>query len=81
MAASSRAEPRYRRSVRNVLAFYRARPLVGILVFVVGLAVAVTTVSLQKDDDGFVLPIAFLAAAGLVVGLVVAYGTRGRRRD
>jgi hypothetical protein len=65
--------------VRSVLDFYRARPLVGSLVFVVGLAIAVATVSLQKGD-GIILPIAFTAAMGIVVGSVVALGQR-RRRD
>ncbi|MCW3003017.1 MAG: hypothetical protein JWQ20_2315 [Conexibacter sp.] len=65
--------------VRSVVDFYRARPLVGILVFCVGLAIAVATVSLQKGD-GIILPIAFTALMGLVVGTVVGLGSRNRRR-
>lgn len=67
-------------AVRSVLDFYRARPVVGVLVFVIGLAVAVGTTSLQ-DGDGIVLPIAFVAVTGLLVGAAVAYATRGRRRE
>jgi hypothetical protein len=66
-------------SVRSVLDFYRARPLVGVLVFCIGLAIAVATVSLQKGD-GIILPIAFTALMGIVVGSVVGLGSRGRRR-
>jgi hypothetical protein len=69
----------YRGGVRSVVDFYRARPLVGILVFAVGLAVAIATTSLQ-DGDGIVLPIAFVAAVGLLVGGVLAVAQR-RRRD
>jgi hypothetical protein len=65
--------------VRSVLDFYRARPLVGILVFVVGLAVAIVTTSLH-EGDGILLPIAFVAAVGLLVGSAVAYGSRSRSR-
>ena len=64
--------------MRSVVAFYRARPLVGILVFTIGLAVAVATTALQ-DGDGIVLPIAFSALIGLLVGSVVAVGQRRRR--
>lgn len=64
--------------MRSVLDFYRARPVVGVLVFVVGLAVAVGTTSLKKGD-GIILPIAFVVLMGLIVGSVVAYGQRGRR--
>jgi NhaP-type Na+/H+ or K+/H+ antiporter len=66
--------------MRSVIAFYRARPVVGIVVFAVGLAIAVATVSLQKGD-GVVLPIAFTAAMGIVVGSVVALSSRRRRSD
>jgi hypothetical protein len=66
--------------VRSVVDFYRARPLVGILVFCVGLAIAVATVSLQKGD-GIILPIAFTALMGIVVGSVVGLGSRNRRRQ
>jgi NhaP-type Na+/H+ or K+/H+ antiporter len=66
--------------MRSVVDFYRARPLVGILVFAVGLAIAVATVTFQKGD-GVILPIAFTAAMGLLVGSVVAIGARRRRRD
>jgi NhaP-type Na+/H+ or K+/H+ antiporter len=64
--------------VRSVLDFYRARPVVGVIVFVIGLAVAVATTSLKKGD-GVILPLAFVIFAGLVVGSVVAYGQRSRR--
>lgn len=63
------------RSVRSVLDFYRARPLVGIIVFAVGLAVALATTFLQ-DGGGVVLPIAFVAFMGLVVGSLVAMAQR-----
>jgi hypothetical protein len=66
--------------VRSVVDFYRARPLVGIIVFCVGLAIAVATVSLQKGD-GIVLPIAFTALMGVVVGGVMGLGRRGRAED
>jgi NhaP-type Na+/H+ or K+/H+ antiporter len=66
--------------MRSVVDFYRARPLVGIVVFAVGLAIAVATVTFQKGD-GIILPIAFTAAMGIVVGSLVALSTRRRRRD
>jgi hypothetical protein len=66
--------------MRSVVAFYRARPLVGVLVFTVGLAIAVATTALQ-DGGGVVLPIAFTAAMGLVVGSVVALSQRRGRAD
>ena len=69
----------YRAAVRSVVDFYRARPMVGILVFAIGLAVAVATTALQ-DGDGVVLPIAFVALVGLLVGSVLALAQR-RRRD
>ncbi|HMJ32933.1 MAG TPA: hypothetical protein VK501_03365 [Baekduia sp.] len=65
--------------MRSVVDFYRARPLVGVLVFCVGLAIAVATVSLQKGD-GIILPVAFTALMGIVVGSVVGLGSRNRRR-
>jgi NhaP-type Na+/H+ or K+/H+ antiporter len=64
--------------MRSVLAFYRARPVVGVLVFAIGLAIAVATVSLQKGD-GIILPIAFTALMGILVGSVVAFGQRNKR--
>jgi NhaP-type Na+/H+ or K+/H+ antiporter len=64
--------------MRSVLDFYRARPVVGVLVFVVGLGIAVATATLQKGD-GIVLPIAFTALMGILVGSVVALGQRNRR--
>jgi NhaP-type Na+/H+ or K+/H+ antiporter len=64
--------------MRSVLDFYRARPVVGVLVFVIGLAVAVATTSL-KQGDGVILPLAFVVFIGLLVGSVVAYGQRSRR--
>jgi hypothetical protein len=66
-------------AVRSVVDFYRARPLVGIMVFCIGLAIAVATVSLQKGD-GVILPIAFTALMGVVVGSVVGVASRNRRR-
>jgi hypothetical protein len=66
--------------VRSVVDFYRARPLVGIIVFCVGLAIAVATVSLQKGD-GIVLPVAFTALMGVVVGGVVGLGRRREGED
>jgi small basic protein len=65
--------------MRSVVAFYRARPLVGVLALLVGLAVAVAT-ELLGSDDGVVLPIAFTAALGLVVGGVVAITQRRGRQ-
>jgi Zn-dependent protease with chaperone function len=64
--------------MRSVVAFYRARPLVGVAVFTIGLAIAVATTALQ-DGGGVVLPIAFTAAMGLVVGSILAVGQRRRR--
>jgi NhaP-type Na+/H+ or K+/H+ antiporter len=64
--------------MRSVLDFYRARPVVGVIVFVVGLAVAVATTSLKKGD-GIILPLAFVVFIGFIVGSVVAYGQRSRR--
>jgi NhaP-type Na+/H+ or K+/H+ antiporter len=66
--------------MRSVLAFYRARPLVGIVVFAVGLAIAVATVTLQSGD-GVILPIAFTALMGILVGSVLAIGQRRRGRQ
>jgi hypothetical protein len=68
----------YGPGVRSVLAFYRARPLVGILVFVIGLVVAITTTTL-RGGDGFVLPVAFVALVGLLVGSGLAVVQRRRR--
>jgi uncharacterized membrane protein YczE len=64
--------------MRSVVAFYRARPLVGILVFAIGLAIAVATAMLGSED-GVVLPIAFTALMGLVVGSAVAVAQRRRQ--
>jgi hypothetical protein len=64
--------------MRSVLDFYRARPLVGVIVFVVGLAVAVATTTL-KQGDGIILPMAFVILIGLIVGSLVAIGQRRRR--
>jgi uncharacterized membrane protein YczE len=64
--------------MRSVVAFYRARPLVGIIVFAIGLAIAVAT-ALLGSEDGVVLPIAFTALMGLVVGSAVAVTQRRRR--
>jgi NhaP-type Na+/H+ or K+/H+ antiporter len=64
--------------MRSVVAFYRARPLVGIVVFAIGLAIAVATAMLQ-NGDGVILPIAFTALMGIVVGSVLAIAQRRRR--
>ncbi len=64
--------------MRSIVAFYRARPLVGVVVFTIGLAIAVATTALQ-DGDGIVLPIAFTALLGLIVGSIVALGQRRGR--
>jgi len=66
--------------MRSVVAFYRARPLVGVLVFTLGLVIAVATTAL-KSGDGVILPIAFCAFMGLIVGSVVAVGQRRSRAD
>jgi hypothetical protein len=66
--------------MRSIVAFYRARPLVGVVVFTVGLAIAVATAALQ-DGGGVVLPIAFTAFAGLVVGSIIALAQRRGRDD
>jgi hypothetical protein len=63
--------------MRSVIAFYRARPLVGAIVFVIGLAIAVLTVML-KDGGGVILPIALCVFAGFAVGGIVAIGQRRR---
>jgi FtsH-binding integral membrane protein len=65
--------------VRSVVDFYRSRPVVGIVVFVIGLAVAVAT-SVLHSGDGFVLLIAFTAAVGLLVGLAVSALAQRRER-
>jgi hypothetical protein len=67
--------------MRSVVAFYRARPLVGVIVFAIGLAIAIGTVMLQDGGGGVVLPIAFCALMGLVVGSVLAVGQRRRRGE
>jgi FtsH-binding integral membrane protein len=64
--------------VRSVVDFYRSRPVAGIIIFVIGLAVAVA-VSTLHSGDGFVLLVAFTAAVGLVVGLAVS--AVGQRRE
>ncbi|QEC49471.1 hypothetical protein FSW04_19130 [Baekduia soli] len=66
--------------MRTVIDFYRARPVVGVIVFVVGLAVAIATETLQSGD-GIVLPIAFVALAGILVGGLLSLGQRRRSRD
>jgi len=63
--------------MRSVIAFYRARPVIGLVVFAIGLAIAVATVMLQ-DGDGVILPIAFTAFMGIVVGSILAIGQRRR---
>jgi hypothetical protein len=64
--------------MRSVLDFYRARPVVGAIVFAIGLAMAVATAALQ-DGGGVILPIALAAFLGILVGSVVAIGQRNQR--
>ena len=64
--------------MRSVLDFYRARPVVGAIVFAIGLAMAVGTAALQ-DGGGVILPIALAAFLGILVGSVVAIGQRNKR--
>lgn len=64
--------------MRSVIAWYRARPVTGAIVFIVGLAFALVTVML-KDGGGVILPIALGVFAGFAVGAVVAIGQR--RKD
>jgi hypothetical protein len=64
--------------MRSVLDFYRARPVVGAIVFAIGLAMAVATAALQ-DGGGVILPIALAAFLGILVGSVVAIGQRNKR--
>ncbi|MCW2995704.1 MAG: hypothetical protein JWQ18_3199 [Conexibacter sp.] len=66
--------------MRSVIAFYRARPVIGLVVFAIGLAIAVATVMLQ-DGDGVILPIAFTAFMGILVGSVLAIGQRRKQRE
>jgi hypothetical protein len=64
--------------MRSVIAFYRARPVTGAIVFIIGLAIALVTVML-KDGGGVILPIGLCVVAGFAVGAVVAIGQR--RKD
>jgi predicted PurR-regulated permease PerM len=64
--------------MRSVVAFYRTRPLVGAIVFVIGLAMAIATAALQTGG-GVILPIALAAFLGILVGSVVAVGQRNKR--
>lgn len=64
--------------MRSVIAFYRARPVTGVIVFLIGLAFAVVTVML-KDGGGVILPIALCVFAGFAVGAIVAINQR--RKD
>lgn len=66
--------------MRSVLDFYRARPLVAVVVIAVGLAVAVATTALQHGG-GIILPIAFVALVGLLIGCVLAYAQRRERAE
>jgi NhaP-type Na+/H+ or K+/H+ antiporter len=66
-------------AVRNVLDFYRQRPLVAVVVVLIGLAVAVATLSV-RPGDGVVLPIFFVAVMGVVVGSVIGWSQRRRER-
>ena len=64
--------------MRSVLDFYRARPVVGAIVFVIGLAMAIGTAALQ-NGGGVILPIVLAIFCGIVVGSVVAIGQRNKR--
>jgi uncharacterized membrane protein len=66
--------------MRSIIDFYKQRPVVGVVVFVIGLVVAIATTSLKKGD-GVILPVAFVIAIGFLVGSVVAYGQRRRRAE
>jgi hypothetical protein len=63
--------------VRSVIDFYRRRPLVLAVAVVIGAAVAIATTTLGSGD-GLLLPLAFVAIAGILVGAVI--GATGRRR-
>jgi hypothetical protein len=64
--------------MRSVIAFYRARPVTGVIVFLIGLAIALAT-AMFRDGGGVILPIALCVFAGFGVGAIVAIGQR--RRD
>jgi hypothetical protein len=64
--------------MRSVIAWYRARPGTGAIVFLIGLALAVA-IALLGDGGGVILPIALCVVAGFAVGAVVAI--RQRRKD
>jgi uncharacterized membrane protein YccC len=68
--------------MRSVIAFYRQRPMVAVLVIALGLAICIGTALLQ-GDGGVILPIALVVLAGFVVGAVLAVGQRREqaRRD
>jgi len=65
--------------MRSIIDFYRARPLVAVLVFVIGLALAVVTAAFS--EGGVVLPIAFVALIGLLIGIIVAYIQHQRSQE
>jgi uncharacterized membrane protein len=65
--------------MRSIIDFYRARPLVAVLVFVIGLALAVVTAAFS--EGGVVLPIAFVAFIGLLIGIIVAYIQHQRSQE
>jgi predicted Na+-dependent transporter len=61
--------------MRSVIAFYRKRPMVAVVVFAIGLAICVAT-AMFKDDGGIILPVALVVLAGFIVGAVLAIGQR-----
>jgi hypothetical protein len=61
--------------MRSVIAFYRQRPMVAVVVFAIGLAICIGT-AMFKDDGGVILPIGLVVLAGFVVGAVLAIGQR-----
>ena len=65
--------------MRNVVDFYRQRPLVGVIVALIGLGVAWATVSM-RNGDGVVLPIFFTAVVGALVGSVIGWSQKRRER-
>jgi hypothetical protein len=66
--------------MRSVIAFYRARPVVGAIVFLIGLAIAVATALLKDGGGGIILPIVLCVFAGFGVGAIVAIGQRRRNQ-
>jgi hypothetical protein len=61
--------------MRSVIAFYRQRPMVAVVVIAIGLAICIATAML-KGDGGVILPIGLVVLAGFIVGAVLAIGQR-----